>query len=59
MMEHKRQIKWLMSEDSMRQCSLIIITITEPGNENQNVDIIKGQLEIELEFDSMDSKQAR
>ena len=42
-----------MSEDAMRQCSLILICIAK-GDEN--AENIKSHMEIELDLESMDSK---
>ncbi|CAD8080127.1 unnamed protein product [Paramecium primaurelia] len=54
--EHRKLIKWLMSEDSMRQCSLILLCVSKSNDLAIN---IKSQMEIELDLESMDSKQAR
>ncbi|CAD8177048.1 unnamed protein product [Paramecium octaurelia] len=53
---HRKLIKWLMSEDSMRQCSLILLCVSKSNDLAIN---IKSQMEIELDLESMDSKQAR
>ncbi|CAD8183598.1 unnamed protein product [Paramecium octaurelia] len=54
--EHRKLIKWLMSEDSMRQCSIILLCVSKSSDLAIN---IKSQMEIELDLESMDSKQAR
>ncbi|CAD8168990.1 unnamed protein product [Paramecium pentaurelia] len=54
--DHRKLLKWLMSEDSMRQCSLILLCVSKSNDLAIN---IKSQMEIELDLESMDSKQAR
>lgn len=37
MIEHRKLIKWLMSEEAMRQCSLIIIYISKSDKEYETI----------------------